>query len=162
MVIGRLPDDAIVRLRKELAEVRRENDDLHDDLTTALRVRNAALHQAAAHILPGPDGQDDLDRQKLVEEWVDEGHDVVKEQDRQRHEALRRWLAAEQTAVVKDSVIRRFLDGWEPIVWRSWDLQELTGENYWQRGGGPARPVEMEPMSDAEAALLDSLTKEEQ
>lgn len=72
-----------------------ENDELHDDVLTALRVRNAALTRAAAHFHPGTDAADDTIRQSLIEEWVTDGHEQVAEENRQRTQMLQRMLAAE-------------------------------------------------------------------
>ncbi len=47
-----------------------ENGELWDDLTLALKVRNEALRQAALDCHPGPDGQDYLDRDRLVLKWI--------------------------------------------------------------------------------------------
>lgn len=46
-----------------------------DDLLYALLVRHHALRIAAAEVLPGPDGQDEIDRERLIEQWVELAHD---------------------------------------------------------------------------------------
>lgn len=65
------------------------------DVLTAWRVRNAALQAAAAFAHPGPDGEDYKIRREMVREWVQEGHDEVDEENRQRTQMLARMIRAE-------------------------------------------------------------------
>lgn len=66
-----VPVAEIDRLRAIEAEL----DQTQDDLVYALHTRNLVLERAAAEVLPGPDGQDDIDRRALIERWVNEAHD---------------------------------------------------------------------------------------
>lgn len=81
--------------RAALKDAEQQNELLEGDVLRFLRQRNAALERAAAHFHPGPDGADDIIRRELVREWVDEGHDRVDEEDRQRLVAVQRMIAAE-------------------------------------------------------------------
>ena len=54
-------------------------DELEDDLVRMLHVRAAALEIAAAVIQPGPDGQDYLDRSRMIVQWVEQAHEQVGE-----------------------------------------------------------------------------------
>lgn len=58
-----------------LDELALADDELHADIVTVLNVRNKALEIAAEVVQPGPDGQDYLDRARMVEAWVAEAHD---------------------------------------------------------------------------------------
>jgi hypothetical protein len=65
------------RARSLACRLEEENEALHDDLARTLELRNLALRIAAAEVLPGPDGQDDLDRERLIQRWLDDAHDEV-------------------------------------------------------------------------------------
>lgn len=71
-----------------------------DDVLTAWRVRNAALHAAASFVHPGPDHADMTAREALVREWVTDGHDQVEMENRQRHQMLVRMIRAEDEVKV--------------------------------------------------------------
>lgn len=67
-----------------------EVERIEDDLTRALRVRNEALLAAAEELHPGPDGQDYLDREALIREWVDDGHERVDAMNAKQLECVQR------------------------------------------------------------------------
>lgn len=69
----------VAELREVLAAHPRPapNDDVEDDLLGALRLRNAALKEAALDIQPGPDGQDYIDRERMVCEWIERGRETL-------------------------------------------------------------------------------------
>lgn len=48
-----------------------ENDDLHADLVKCLEVRGLALEEAATFVQPGPDGQDYIDRGRMIRRWLE-------------------------------------------------------------------------------------------
>lgn len=106
----------ILRLCDRIDQLTAENDELHDDVLTVLRVRNAALTQAAAHIHPGPDGADDAIRQSLIEEWVTEGHDRVAGENRQRTQMLIRMLDAERERDEARAEVERLAGGCPHVV----------------------------------------------
>ena len=109
-----------LRSRCEAAEA--QNELLEEDALRFLRQRNAALERAAADIHPGPDGADDIIRREMVREWVDEGHDRVDEEDRQRLTAIQRMIAAEARCGAAEAALTDLLratdvlDGWEGCV----------------------------------------------
>ena len=94
----------IERLRSRCEAAEAQNELLEEDVLRFLRQRNAALERAAAEIHPGPDGADDIIRREMVREWVDEGHDRVDEEDRQRLTAIQRMIAAEVRAGIADEL----------------------------------------------------------
>lgn len=61
-------------LLAEVDHLTAERDEALDDLLYALQVRARALAIAAETIQPGPDGQDCLDRERMITAWVDEAH----------------------------------------------------------------------------------------
>ena len=85
---------------EECAFLRNQVDELENDVLTAWRVRNAALKVAASFVLPGPDGQDYIDRDRLVREWVEQGHDEVAADDAQRFALMREVIELRQRAAV--------------------------------------------------------------
>lgn len=72
-LIGWTPDEEAAA---ELSRLRQEVETLEDDLLRAVQVRGHALRIAAAELLPGPDGQDYIDREKLIATWVDDAHEA--------------------------------------------------------------------------------------
>jgi hypothetical protein len=60
------PAAVIERLTKE-----------RDDLLAMLKVRNEALNIAAEYAHPGPDGQDYLDRSRLVARWLKDAYEEL-------------------------------------------------------------------------------------
>jgi hypothetical protein len=66
--------NARLALQAEVERLRIDNETMEDDLLTMLKVRNEALRQAACEVIVGPDGQDDLDRSRLIRGWVEEAY----------------------------------------------------------------------------------------
>jgi chromosome segregation ATPase len=138
---------AVARLDEALLErddARAEVETLEDDLLRVLRVRNEALLAAAAELHPGPDGQDYLDRERLIREWVDEGHERVDEKDRQLTEAVARFASLsaevvslrERLAAVNAGTCRYVSMSDEGTAYCT--LAETSSERVW------ARVVELE------------------
>ncbi|MGE4425464.1 MAG: hypothetical protein AB7G37_03315 [Solirubrobacteraceae bacterium] len=48
-----------------------------DDVRYAWEVRNRALKVAAEYLFPGPDGEDELGREALIRQWLEQAHDEV-------------------------------------------------------------------------------------
>jgi hypothetical protein len=69
--------NARILAEAEVERLKAENDELQDDLLMMLKVRNEALRQAACEVIVGPDGQDDLDRSRLISKWVREGYEEL-------------------------------------------------------------------------------------
>lgn len=78
-----------------LAWEQEQNDLLHDDNLRLLTERNEVARRIAAEFIPGPDGQDDIDRQKLVDEWLEEGRNSTADLAKQLGTAVPRMARAE-------------------------------------------------------------------
>lgn len=72
-----------MRLRAEAAESRVAV--LEDDLLRCLEVRNLALEEAALSIQTGGDGQDFLDRSRMIRGWLHDAYDRHAEGERAHH-----------------------------------------------------------------------------
>jgi hypothetical protein len=77
VALAGVQSNALLALQTEVKRLKAENDELQDDLLTMLKVRNEALRQAACEVIVGPDGQDDLDRARLISKWVREGYEEL-------------------------------------------------------------------------------------
>lgn len=69
-----------------------ENDDLHADLVKCLEVRGLALEEAATFVQPGPDGQDYIDRARLIAQWITTAYERHAEGEVSGHKA---WVETE-------------------------------------------------------------------
>ena len=58
-----------------VAELEAENVRLWDDLARVVTERRLVAEAVAAHYQPGPDGQDDIDRRRVIAEAFDTGRD---------------------------------------------------------------------------------------
>src|SRR5690606_34237945 len=65
------------------------------DIAHLLDVRNRVLRIAAAEVLPGPDGQDELARERLIQRWLDEARDETELARPALYEAQFRAVRAE-------------------------------------------------------------------
>lgn len=87
-----VPVFASLTMRRRSCELERENDDLHDDLVKCLEVRGLALEEAATLVQPGPDGQDYIDRARLIAQWITTAYERHAEGERSGHKA---WVETE-------------------------------------------------------------------
>lgn len=71
----RIEKGPIAYLAENVRELETENDELWADLIIMLKVRGLALEAAATTVQPGPDGQDYIDRGRMIEGWLDEAYE---------------------------------------------------------------------------------------
>lgn len=66
---------AVEYWRARAEEFERQNDELHDDLIRTMNERREIALAVCAEFMPGPDGQDDIDRARVVDRIIAEGFD---------------------------------------------------------------------------------------
>jgi len=68
-------DSPVDALRAKLEVQTRRADELEDDLLLCMEVRALALEEAALEFQVGPDGQDYLDRSRMIRRWVEAAYE---------------------------------------------------------------------------------------
>ncbi len=82
-------------LRAALLVETRRADELEDDLLLCMEVRALALEEAALEFQAGPDGQDYLDRSRMIRRWVEAAYERHGDGERAAHERARQVLGIE-------------------------------------------------------------------
>lgn len=62
-------------LALENRRLRAEVETLESDVLRLMEIRALALYHAATYCQPGPDGQDYIDRARLIHQWVEEAYE---------------------------------------------------------------------------------------
>jgi hypothetical protein len=92
--------------RARADQLQADNDTLHDDLTKILRHREACLTEAALTCHTGPDGEDYLIREELMERWRTAGWEEFDEQPAEGDFVRQRDAARAELVVLRERAAR--------------------------------------------------------
>ncbi len=120
--------EAVPALLDEVARLSVERDELWDDVLRALTERNEVAERAASEFAPGPDGQDHIDRQALIQRWLDDGRDGAETWRTSWQKAAERAV----TAGAERDTLRTALAGLFDLV-----VEATDSESYLREIGSP-------------------------